>query len=278
MNRTVLVALLFSTCVAFQSCKKENPPATKNPVENQDSTAHVVDTNIAPPADSLQNPQLPTDSTSQSSPANYTEGAGVTVGGRLYKTVVLASGAEWMAENLRTTKYANGDNIPNVTDQAEWKALKDTKSGAWSYYDNDEQHDEALGKLYNWYAVMDERGLCPEGWHVSSYSDWRELIEEAGGIVDAWGNLKETGTENWKSPNYLAANTVGFSAVPGGQRTSSKFQYISERAFYWTSYTAITGPGYYTMSHSLVSQHNMGVQYSFAYYGMAVRCVKDAAP
>ena len=92
-------------------------------------------------------------------------GAGVTYGGVNYPTVVLGNGQEWMAENLRTTTYANGDPIPNVTDPNQWGALT---TGAWAHYNNDSQYENPYGKLYNWYAVDDSRNVCPTGWHVPS--------------------------------------------------------------------------------------------------------------
>jgi len=210
---------------------------------------------------------------------NIVYGNGIKADGYTYKTIVLSTGKEWMAENLRTTKFANGDIIKNVTDQSEWKALKDTKgleeSAAWCYYDNNEEYNNPYGKLYNWYAVNDERNICPDGWHVATTEEWQELIEEAGGIIDAWGNLKATGTDYWKSPNYLATNNIGFSAMPGGVRTSSKFDYITKHGFYWTANKSITGGHTFTTSYSLFTQTNMLTIYIFEYYGHSVRCVKN---
>jgi hypothetical protein len=92
-------------------------------------------------------------------------GAGVTFNGYTYSSIVLGNGQEWMAENLRTTTYANGDPIPNVTDNTQWQNLT---TGAWAHYNNDSQYENPYGKLYNWYAVDDSRNVCPTGWHVPS--------------------------------------------------------------------------------------------------------------
>ncbi|MDR9365980.1 MAG: FISUMP domain-containing protein, partial [Balneolaceae bacterium] len=102
--------------------------------------------------------------------ANFEEGV-TDIDGNGYKTVTIGE-QEWMAQNLRTTRYANGDEIPNVTDQEEWDNLT---TGAWSYYDNDEIHNNLHGKLYNWYAVDDPLNICPGGWHVSTDEDWIEM-------------------------------------------------------------------------------------------------------
>ena len=86
------------------------------------------------------------------------------VDGNTYQTVVIGD-QNWMAENLKTTRYATGDTIPNVINKEKWLNLTD---GAWSYYKNDEKFNEVYGKLYNWYNVIDERNVCPNGWHVPS--------------------------------------------------------------------------------------------------------------
>ena len=96
-----------------------------------------------------------------------TPGSGITdVEGNQYATVIIGS-QEWMAENLKTTKYANDEIIPNVTDDAQWSNLSTI---AWAYFDNNSLYDNPYGKLYNWYVAADPRNVCPTGWHVPSPS------------------------------------------------------------------------------------------------------------
>jgi uncharacterized protein (TIGR02145 family) len=142
-------------------------------------------------------------------------GAGVTFGGYTYATVVLGNGQEWMAENLRTTTYANGAPIPNVTDNTAWSQLN---TGAWAHYMNNSSYENPYGKLYNWYAVADPRNVCPTGWHVPTVAEWTVLNNYLGGAGVAGGKMKSTGTQYWNAPNTGATNESDFSGLPGGYR------------------------------------------------------------
>jgi uncharacterized protein (TIGR02145 family) len=152
------------------------------------------------------------------------------IDGNIYQTVKIGN-QWWMAENLRVSKYRNGDQIPKVAGNTEWGNLT---TGAWAYSDNDVANDTAYGKLYNWHAVSDERGLCPTGWHVPGIESWKQLElylgmpdEEAGDA--GWrgeaqsmgGRLKSTLKEpqphpRWDSPNIAATNESGFGGLPRG--------------------------------------------------------------
>ena len=145
----------------------------------------------------------------------------------------------WGCANLDVTEYANGDPIPEVTDQATWAALT---TGAWCYYNNDPLNGAIYGKLYNWYAVNDPRGLVPAGYHVPTNTDWINLINYLGGDLVAGGPLKEAGTVHWTSPNVGATNSSGFTGLPGGFRdTAGAFQSINDISYWWTS-TVIDPP------------------------------------
>ena len=93
------------------------------------------------------------------------EGTVTDIDGNVYRTITIGQ-QEWMTENLRTASYSNGTLVTNIADMDEWEA--NTSEGSWVFYDNDESNDAVYGKLYNWYAVTDSQGLCPEGWHVPS--------------------------------------------------------------------------------------------------------------
>ncbi len=137
--------------------------------------------------------------------------------GNVYKTIVIGT-QEWMAENLITTIYRNGNAIANVTDGAQWFGLT---TGAYCSYNNDSQYDCPYGKLYNWYTVADPRNVCPAGWHVPTDGEWTVLTAVLGGESVAGGKMKNNGTLFWFSPNTNATNESGFSGLPGGERASA---------------------------------------------------------
>jgi uncharacterized protein (TIGR02145 family) len=140
-----------------------------------------------------------------------------------YKTIKIGNQV-WMAENLNVSHYRNGDTITQVLDDNKWKELT---IGAWCYIYNREIYGKTYGKLYNWYAVNDPRGLAPLGWHVPTDNEWYTLIEYLGGKDIAGGKLKEIGTTYWNSPNEGATNESGFTALPGGCRSGS-FGFFSD--------------------------------------------------
>ncbi|MFM9005842.1 MAG: fibrobacter succinogenes major paralogous domain-containing protein, partial [Flavobacteriales bacterium] len=133
--------------------------------------------------------------------------------GNSYRTVVIG-GREWMAENLNTSIYRNGDAIPNVESSIQWAALT---SGAYCYYQDDTANACPYGKLYNWFTCVDPRGLCPTGWHVPSSEAWEILASSLNSsIINSGGAMKSTGTIEagtglWYSPNTGATNNSGFS-------------------------------------------------------------------
>lgn len=162
-------------------------------------------------------------------------GAGVNFNGHQYTSIVLGNGQEWMAENLNTTAYANGDPIPNVSQNTQWSGLT---SGAWSYYNNDSKLANPYGRLYNWYTVSDPRNVCPNGWHVPSDAEWEALSKYLGGEDLAGGKLKGKGTQYWTSPNMDASNDSGFTGLPGGIRYQAGFFISMSDEGYWWSATA----------------------------------------
>lgn len=137
----------------------------------------------------------------------------------------------WMTKNLDVDKYRNGDAIPQVTSSSEWESLG---TGAWCWYNNDSANYAATyGKLYNWYAVNDPRGLAPAGWHMPSDLEWSTLATCLGGDGVAGGKMKGTGTAFWQEPNAGAINSSGFTELPGGYRkgVGSSFTLAQQVAF-----------------------------------------------
>ena len=132
-------------------------------------------------------------------------------------TIVIGT-QQWMEKNLDVLTYRNGDIIPQVTDPTAWAALT---TGAWCYYNNDVANGAIYGKLYNWYAVNDPRGLAPTGWHVPSDAEWTTLETTLGGDPVAGGKMKVAGTTRWTTPNTGATNESGFAGLPGGTRNNN---------------------------------------------------------
>jgi uncharacterized protein (TIGR02145 family) len=171
----------------------------------------------------------------------------IDIDGNIYQTVKIGNQL-WMVENLRVSKYNNGDQIPKVTGNPEWGNLT---TGAWAYYDNDESNDTVYGKLYIWHAVADAHGLCPEGWYILDTDEWKQIelylempneeAEDAGwrGEAQSIGEkLKSTLTEpqphpRWNSPNTTATNESGFSGLPGGYRDNlGEFWLLGKHGFW----------------------------------------------
>jgi uncharacterized protein (TIGR02145 family) len=140
---------------------------------------------------------------------------------------------EWTKKNLNVSRYRNGDIIPEVKDHKKWVMLT---SGAWCYYNNDPKNGAIYGKLYNWYAVNDPRGIAPEGFHIPSDDEWAILDNYLGGQTVAGGKMKATGTALWESPNTDATNSSGFRALPGGCRINDgTFFAIGKLGLLWSS-------------------------------------------
>jgi uncharacterized protein (TIGR02145 family) len=206
------------------------------------------------------------------------EGTVTDIDGNVYPTVVIGS-QNWMAANLKTTRFANGDLIPNVIENAAWAQLS---TPAWCNHGNNASYDAIYGKLYNWYTVDDSRNICPDGWHVPNLDEWNELREFLGGQPVAGGKMKITGhTQDgsgslWTNPNTGATNESGFSALPAGYRwgPDGTFSNLTFFAGWWTSTAFDTENAYYRFtthtSSSLSGNHTFGKR-----RGFSVRCVKD---
>jgi uncharacterized protein (TIGR02145 family) len=198
-------------------------------------------------------------------------GTGVTFDGYTYSSIVLGNGQEWMAENLTTTVYANGDPIPNITDSLQWGNLT---TGAWVHYNNESQYENPYGKLYSWYTIVDPRNVCPTDWHVPSNIDWMLLTNYLGGESIAGGKMKSTGTQFWGIPNINATNESGFSGLPGGVRIGSGSFGDEAHAGWWWSSTE------HDMSYGwgcrLFFEHAFSQRHIFEKnMGFSVRCIKD---
>jgi uncharacterized protein (TIGR02145 family) len=192
--------------------------------------------------------------------------------GNSYKTVYIGT-QQWMAENLKVSKFSDGTTIPNITDITQWSNLT---SGAWVYYNNDATNNAKYGKLYNWYAVSkttnDNKNVCPTGWHVPTDAQWTVLTNYLGGQGIAGGKMKEVGTASWNSPNIEATNVSLFTGLPGGQLYGAH-DGISKGGYWWSSTEKNADDAwirYVNYDHGSAGRSNYGKG-----IGVSVRCLKD---
>ena len=171
-----------------------------------------------------------------------------------------------MEKNLDVLTYRNGDVIPQVTDANAWAGLT---TGAWCWYSNSADNGAIYGKLYNWYAVNDPRGLAPQGWHIPSNGEWTTLRTLLGGELVAGGKAKTTGVTKWASPNSDASNESGFAGLPGGIRADDgSFLYVGTWGIWWNA-TADGCPTLYSYNKT------MDIVNSDKKHGQSVRCIRD---
>ncbi|MFA6570090.1 MAG: fibrobacter succinogenes major paralogous domain-containing protein [Bacteroidota bacterium] len=186
-------------------------------------------------------------------------------------TTIILGTQVWTVKNLDVVRYRNGDIIPEVRDSAQWINLT---TGAWCYYNNDSTLGAVYGRLYNWYAVTDPRGLAPEGWHIPTDGEWTTLTNNLGGETVAGGKLKEKGTVHWLSPNIVVPNESGFKALPGGWRNyNGTFEIIGTCSGWWSS-------SEFSSAHAwtCLLYYNNSIAYRFSNLkeaGYSVRCIKD---
>ncbi|OFX36233.1 MAG: hypothetical protein A2X08_11435 [Bacteroidetes bacterium GWA2_32_17] len=190
------------------------------------------------------------------------------IDGNVYHIVTIGN-QEWLVENLKTTKYRNGDPIQNVTVDTSWSNLS---AGAYSNYNNNSSYADTYGHLYNWYAVNDSRKIAPDGWHVATDSEWNTLYTYLGGGNAARDKLKESGTAHWPSGN-TGNNNSGFTALPGGDRDmDGTFKGVGLYSVFWSSSTS-SHPLYEYIPNDNSFMTIVG--FDIGRCGFSVRCIKD---
>lgn len=174
----------------------------------------------------------------------------------------------WMSENLNVECYRNGDTIPEVLDAEVWLSLT---TGAWCYFGNHAKNGKTYGKIYNWYAVNDSRGLAPKGWHIPTDKEWTILTDYLGGEDVAGKKLKST--SGWDE-NGNGTNESGFTALPGGYLgLNEKFRFILKSGSFWTATDYnIYLAWYRNLINSNSSVYRFTSNKKVGYY---VRCVRD---
>lgn len=212
------------------------------------------------------------------------------IDGNVYNTVQIGCQC-WLQQDLKVSKYPNGEAIPYIDNDATWGALADDNtSDAYSVYgdsNNDGVVDIAnpdYGYLYSYAAAIgdnwekdnaDNQGICPDGWHLPTDEEWTELVDELGGSAVAGGEMKETGTSHWLSPNTGATNNSGFTGLPGGYRYESNGTFYPQANYScrWRATESSTSNAWTCYLHYLNADAGKGN--SAKSYGFAVRCVRD---
>jgi uncharacterized protein (TIGR02145 family) len=187
---------------------------------------------------------------------------------------------EWMTRNLDVDRFRNGDLIPHLEFDEEWEVAEKNGQPAWCYYDNDPKNGKKYGKLYNWYAVNDPRGLAPEGWHIPSDEEWTDLVEYLGGKYIAGHKMKAV--EGWEDgededgelQNWNGDNSSAFNGLPGGYRNNDgSFFNIRNDAFFWS---ASEIDNYYAWLRHLDCDGGFVFRGSYLKtFGASVRCLRD---
>jgi len=189
---------------------------------------------------------------------------------------------EWMNINLDVDRFRNGDLIPHIESDKEWEEAGNNGQPAWCYYDNDPENGKIYGKLYNWFAVNDSRGLAPEGYHVPTDEEWTSLVEFLGisnggwklkSVDDYWGLYK--GFEGEDQPGN-GDNSYGFTALPGGVRWYDGGNIcIGYSAEFWSATEVDTCEAWQL---SLFREYSdLDWRSSFKQEGLSVRCIKDSS-
>jgi uncharacterized protein (TIGR02145 family) len=190
----------------------------------------------------------------------------------VYETVTIGTQV-WMAKNLRTTHFLNGDLIPTTTTPTLDISSETTPKYQWSY-NGDDANALTYGKLYTYYTITDTRSVCPAGWHVPTDAQWIALENTLGGFAVAGSSLKESGNVNWTTYNTDATNISLFRALPGGYRNSTgAFSFLNNYGYWWSS---TEGDASNAWARSMSVQSTADTRSSFLKKnGASVRCMKD---
>ena len=211
----------------------------------------------------------------------------VDIDGNVYSIIVIGE-QQWMGENLRVSHYRNGDPIPTGFNGNDWGNLDVNQTGAYSLYEDDPTNGELFGFLFNWFAVDDERGICPESWHIPSDDEWMELemylgmsYEEAhdtsyrgtdqGSQLAGNGNLWEDGD----LMNDSAFGSSGFIALPDGYRNDNDGNYhsIGNVGYFWSYSVTSSDEAWYRLLHYSTSE--ILRLSTNKRCGFSVRCIMD---
>lgn len=199
-----------------------------------------------------------------------------------YAQTVTIGTQVWMSKNLDVSTFRNGDAIPEAKTPLEWSRAARYQEPAWCYYENNATNKTKYGKMYNWYAVNDPRGLAPSGYHIASDSEWDVLTNLLRGVAEGFGSLagkkmkSTTGWDLYVGPKGNGTNSSGFCGLPGGYRTNQgEFFDIGINGIWWSSTQDEYSPS--KAGELFLSSVDVGVTSNSEDkgYGFSVRCIKD---
>ena len=199
------------------------------------------------------------------------------IDGNCYETIIIGE-QEWIAENLKVTHYRNGDEIPTGYNNEEWSNLN---TGAYAVYNDNENNAYIYGNLYNWFAVDDYRGVCPEGWNVPTDDEYTALSNYLGGTSVAGGKMKAIGTIEggdglwYYHSNSGETNESGFTGLPGGYRDygNGNYSYMGYSGYFWSSIESSNYDAWYRKLYYDTS--GLGRYHDRKENGFSVRCIRD---
>jgi uncharacterized protein (TIGR02145 family) len=204
-----------------------------------------------------------------------TTGTVADIDGNVYKVVTIGNQV-WMAENLRTTRYRNGDTI-STTNPATLDISNEIEPKYQWAYDGDDRNVPTYGRLYTWFAVTDKRNIAPVGWHVPTDVEWKILGRLFGGDSIAIDNSKQAGTMYWKIPKTTVTNESGFVALSAGSRwPNGKFVQLGKYGHYWAANEEYPGWAW-RMLNNYEGENTIHMGSAPPKIGWAVRCIKDIA-
>lgn len=180
----------------------------------------------------------------------------------------------WMQHNLNVETFHNGDPIPEMKTDDEWAKAGSEKTPAWCYYGNNPDNGNVYGKLYNWYAVTDPRGIAPNGWHVPTSKEWSELSKYLGGEDTMGDKMKSTDVQYWVNPENKATDKSGFSGLPGGYRYYlGMFANIGSNGNWWFASELDNFSAYFM--YLISNDGKAHFHHNYKKNGYSLRCIKD---
>lgn len=292
--KTIFESILIIMCIFVISCSNK-----EQKVYATDLNTFIASTVSTAGQSNYDDSTLNSEEINQTSPSNVTNETPENTG-ELYSNDVTIGKQVWMTKNLDVVVFRNGDTIPNASTEDEWIQAGKNRQPAWCYYDYTlwirydgyQYSTEQFGKLYNWYAVNDRRGLVPEGWHLPSETEWNILAEYLGegsrlsSIIGRkmkspleWivkGKLS-TAPAHWTEPPGIATNESGFSGLPGGYCNGlGECNDIRDRAYWWSSTENNTVNSGAAVVFSLDNDYGGLSKYDiWKNYGCSVRCLRD---
>ncbi len=176
----------------------------------------------------------------------------------------------WMKKNTDVSVFRNGDPIEEITNNADWEKAGLEGKPAWCYYDNDPENGKKFGKLYNWHAVNDPRGLAPEGWRIPDDNDWKALTDFLGGENAAGNKMKSS--DGWAADGN-GTDESGFTALPGGYRYYyGNFNVKDYNCYMWSSDESGGKGRYVSLGSAFGNVNNLA---GYKEYGFSVRCISE---